>query len=252
MSAARPSEPMDAASPVPAWRSRGAWVTLVAVVLLGLVADLGSKTIAFRTLGPQPALTDAVDGALLGLRFGEAFRAAHAIRKQVAALQGRTLAALLPPDSTLTVVPRGLDLSLVLNPGAVFGIGAGRRIAFMVFTVAALAFAGWMFGWWTGPRDRVAHGAIGLLIAGGLGNLFDRLVFGCVRDFLHPLPGVLLPFGWTMPHGEREIWPYVSNVADLWLIIGIGTLMVCMFRQGRSEPGAPRPPQHPVSEAPGA
>jgi lipoprotein signal peptidase len=92
-----------------------------------------------------------------------------------------------------------------------------------------------MFGWWTGPRDRAAHVAIGLLISGGLGNLYDRLVYTCVRDFIHPLPGVNLPFGWRMPHGDREIWPYVSNIADLWLIIGIGTLMICLFRQGRKK-----------------
>lgn len=230
--------PHDVQSAGPAWKSRTAWVMLLGVVCIGLVVDLGSKTVAFRTIGPTPAMTDAVDGALLRFRFAEAWREAAAIRSRVHAMQGRSLAPLVPPDSTVTVVPHGLDFSLVLNPGAVFGIGAGRRVAFMIFTLAALAFAAWMFGWWTTGRDRVAHAAIGLLIAGGLGNLFDRLVFGCVRDFLHPLPGVTLPFGWTMPHGDREIWPYVSNIADLWLILGIGTLMVCMFRQGRRERAA--------------
>src|SRR5262245_29432803 len=76
----------DQPSSCPAWKSRGAWFTLMAVVLVALLADLGSKTVAFRTLGPQPALTDGVDSAILSLRFGEAFRAAGEVRRHVEAL----------------------------------------------------------------------------------------------------------------------------------------------------------------------
>ena len=77
---------------------------------------------------------------------------------------------------------------------------------------------------------------IGLLISGGLGNLYDRIVFACVRDFLHPLPGVYLPFGWQMPFsGGRELWPYVSNIADLWLLVGIGMLMWYLWRGNRQQ-----------------
>jgi len=120
----------------------------------------------------------------------------------------------------------------VLNPGAVFGIGPGRRWLFIGFTLIALGFSLWMFGRLTRARDRVAHVGLGLLISGGLGNLYDRVVFGCVRDFIHPLPGVLLPFGWRLPSGERELWPYVSNVADLLLLVGIGMLLVTFWKKG--------------------
>jgi lipoprotein signal peptidase len=218
-----------------AWRSRRAWVVLVVVAALGVTTDLVSKTIAFAGIGPQPAPSHAVDRAVFSLRFGEAWRAAREFREDVEATRGRSLASKIPHGSTITVAPYVLELSLVFNRGAVFGIGAGKRWAFILFTFGALGFAVWMFGWWTGPGDRAAHIAIGLLISGGLGNLYDRLVYACVRDFIHPLPGVVLPFGWRMPHGDREIWPYVSNLADLWLILGIGTLMVCLFRQGRKK-----------------
>jgi hypothetical protein len=43
---------------------------------------------------------------------------------------------------------------------------------------------------------------------------------------LFPLPGVVLPFGWFWPWGGREVWPYVSNIADLWLIIGMMILII--------------------------
>jgi signal peptidase II len=123
-----------------------------------------------------------------------------------------------------------LDLTLVLNPGAVFGIGAGKRVFFVAFTLGAVLFSIWMFGAWTTPRDRIAHIAIGLILGGGLGNLYDRLVYACVRDFLHPLPNATLPFGWQWPWGGREVWPYVSNIADLWLLIGIGALLVILLK----------------------
>lgn len=223
-----PPPPPAGDARTPAWKSRRAWIVLLVVTVFGVASDLATKTIAFRTVGPQPALSDAVDRALLSGRFGDAARAAKDFRERVGG--SGFLSSLVAPGSTVRVIPNVLELSLVYNHGAVFGIGAGKRWAFILFTFGALAFALWMFGWWTGPRDRWAHAAIGLLIAGGLGNLYDRLVYACVRDFIHPLPGVKLPFGWTLPSGERDLWPYVSNLADLWLIVGIGVLMVSLFR----------------------
>ena len=71
----------------------------------------------------------------------------------------------------------------------------------------------------------VAHIAIALIIAGGVGNLYDRVQFGFVRDFLHMLPGWQMPFGWSWPGGNTEVFPWVFNVADVMLLFGMGTLM---------------------------
>lgn len=197
-------------------RSRAAWAVLLVVTALGLASDLVSKSVAFERIADRPVVVD---------------------REQVlrAQREGRSLGSLVPPAS-ITVVPNVLDLSLVLNPGAVFGIGAGKRWFFVGFTAAALGLALWMFAAWTRPRDYAAHAAIGLLVSGGLGNLYDRILYGCVRDFLHPLPGINMPFGLNMPlTGQREIWPYVSNGADLWLLIGIGMLMWYLWRSGKEK-----------------
>jgi signal peptidase II len=207
-------------------RSPRAWCILIGVTLLCLAVDLASKEIAFRTIAGTP-VTVSREKVLEISANGMA--------------GGRTLGSLIPPHPPVTIVPRLLNFTLVLNPGAVFGIGAGKRWFFVAFTVAALGLAVWMFGAWTRARDTFAHVAIALLLAGGLGNLYDRLQYACVRDFIHPLPGVDLPFGWTMPvTGGREVWPYVSNVADLWLLIGIGMLMWFLWRGGRANKPAPR------------
>ncbi len=202
-------------NPQSAIRSGRAWAVLLAVVFLGLGADLASKSIAFATIAPQPVKIDR-----------EAVLAAQA--------RGESLGRLIPSNmDAIHVVPRALDFTLVLNPGAVFGIGAGKRWFFVAFTLGAMGLAVWMFGAWTRGRDTWAHVGIGLLVAGGVGNLYDRLLYGCVRDFIHPLPGVVLPFGWTMPlSGGREVWPYVSNIADLWLLVGIAMLMWFLWKQG--------------------
>lgn len=192
---------------MPAWKCPRAWALLAVVTAMGLALDLVSKWLAFERLGPMPV---------------------RLTRESV--LETRDLGSLIPPGSRYEVISGILDLTLVLNPGAVFGMGAGKRLFFIAFTLIAVGFATWMFATWTMAKDRLSHGAIGLILAGGLGNLYDRLVYACVRDFLHPLPGVVLPFGWSWPWGGRELWPYVSNIADLWLLVGIGILMVQLLR----------------------
>lgn len=205
-------------SALPAWRSRRAWVFLAVVTGVGLVIDLWTKSLAFAR----------VAGARVG------------IDREVV-LASDSLDALIPRHDPVVVVPGLLEFTLVLNPGAVFGVGSGQRWFFVGFTVLALAFAGWIFGAWTRAKDRWAHAAIGLIVAGGLGNLYDRLQFGCVRDFIHPLPGLRLPFGLAWPGGSREVWPYVSNIADLYLLVGIGILLLLNWSRPPEKVDKPRP-----------
>ncbi len=197
----------------PPAKSRRAWSILIVTTLVGLVLDLWSKSFAFASVAGYPVIVERED-----------------------VLSVPDLGMLIPPHEPRTVIPSVLEFTLVLNPGAVFGIGAGKRWFFVIFTVIACIVAVTLFLKWTRARDWVAHAGFGLIIAGGLGNLYDRLVFACVRDFIHPLPGVQLPFGLKWPGGSSEVWPYVSNVADAFLIIGIMMLMYHAWRM--PEPSA--------------
>jgi lipoprotein signal peptidase len=78
--------------------------------------------------------------------------------------------------------------------------------------VAALAILYWGTRRVTG-RDGILSIALGLILAGTLGNLYDRVVFGGVRDFLY--------FYWIE-------WP-VFNVADCCLVCGAFLLLVQAF-----------------------
>lgn len=200
------------------WRSAGAWRGLILAAIIALGVDLGTKMWAFASIAGRPV---------------------EVTRERVLAA-GTDLEAVIPLHDPVVAIPRVLEFKLILNPGAVFGIGAGKRWFFVVFTMLAIGFAMWMFATWTKPRDRLAHVAIALVLGGGLGNLYDRVMYACVRDFIHPLPGVKLPFGWSFPWGGQEVWPYVSNVADLWLIIGIAILVVYTFRTGAAHSAQPK------------
>ncbi len=208
-------------APVSAWRSRAAWVWMILACILSIVIDLGSKELAFARVANQPVIVQRADvvrvsnDPTLGPR-----------------MISQPEAGIIPRHAPVSIVHSVLDFQLVLNPGAVFGIGPGQRGFFIGFTVLALVFGLAMFAKWTSPRDHFAHAAIGLLIGGGLGNLYDRLVFGCVRDFIHPLPGLLWPGGHTVL-GNPEVWPYVSNLADLFLLFGILMLLIHLWKRDR-------------------
>lgn len=220
-----------AAPPDRPLRSRRAWAALLVTTALGLITDLASKYIAFASIADNPVRVD---------------------RDQVIAVkqQGASLGLLIPPHEPVRAIPGLLDFTLVLNPGAVFGIGAGKRWFFVAFTCVALAVSAWMFARWTRARDTWAHVGLGLLVSGGLGNLYDRLVYACVRDFIHPLPGARFPFNWRNPlTGQRELWPYVSNLADLYLLVGILILLAVLWRRDRAMQKHAKPTTAPSAPA---
>lgn len=192
-----------------AWRSLWAWLVFGLVVGLWLAVDLGTKHLAFARIA----------GVAVDVR-----------RSEVLATPPGELQRLIPPHQAVVAVPGLLDLKLVLNAGAVFGAGQGKRVLFIGFTVLALLVATGLFALWTDRRDRLAQVGLGLIVSGGLGNLYDRIRFASVRDFLHPLPHAELPFGLHWPSGETAVWPYVSNVADAVLLVGIGLLLIRIWR----------------------
>ena len=185
----------------PARRSVLAWATLLLVLSVGLWLDLSSKAWSFATVAGEPVI----------LEYDEVVTGEFTI----------------PWHEGQRVVSGDLlDFHLVLNRGAVFGIGQGRRAIFVGFTLLAVGVAVAVFGWWTEARSHLAHVAIGLILAGGLGNLYDRVVIGAVRDFLHMMPRWELPLGLSWPGGTTEVFPWVFNVADALLLLGMALLLI--------------------------
>ena len=108
----------------------------------------------------------------------------------VAALSRRNLTGdPLSPQYDVVLVPHALELTAVANQGAAMGLGQGHRTLFLIVSVAAIEALFYFF-----RLQRPAAGFIrscwGCCWRGLLGNLYDRLAFGYVRDMLHLFPGV--------------------------------------------------------------
>jgi lipoprotein signal peptidase len=79
----------------------------------------------------------------------------------------------LDPAEGKLIIPHLARFQRSLNTGALFGLGKGWTPVFIAASVLALGFVLYLFIHST-PRRRSLHIALGLVLAGALGNLYDR------------------------------------------------------------------------------
>jgi len=144
-----------------------------------------------------------------------------------------------PSGEVLWVVDRAVGFETSLNEGALFGLGHGWVRAFVVLSfVAAAGILVWLF-WPGNPKDWTLTAALGSVLAGVLGNLYDRLgLHGlqwtyatdahqvgdpvyAVRDFILLKAG---PFKWPN-----------FNLADTLLVCGAALLLLHAYLDHRKE-----------------
>jgi signal peptidase II len=170
--------------------SRG-WFPFVAVALAAAAIDLVTKWAIFRRLG------------MPGERAG------------------------------IVLVPDVLVLETNLNEGALFGMGQGMGMVFAAVSLVAIAGILAMVSRPATRGEPWMLAALALITGGILGNLYDRLGLPglawhaplerrgapvlAVRDWIHfKLEGVI-------------DWP-IFNLADSWLVIGAGVLLLLSLR----------------------
>jgi lipoprotein signal peptidase len=79
----------------------------------------------------------------------------------------------LRPDEKQVIIENLCSFQLSLNPGALFGLGAGMAPVFVGASVLALLFVLYLFAN-AGASRWSMHLALGLVLGGALGNLYDR------------------------------------------------------------------------------
>ncbi|SOC57843.1 signal peptidase II [Chromohalobacter canadensis] len=114
------------------------------------------------------------------------------------------------------------NFTLLHNTGAAFSFLAGHSgWQRWLFAAIALAVSIGLTVWLTRLKadERLSAAAIALVIGGALGNLYDRLVYGYVVDFLS--------FHW-----QGNYFP-AFNLADTAITLGAIGLILASLRDGR-------------------
>jgi signal peptidase II len=127
------------------------------------------------------------------------------------------------------VIGEFVRLTYTRNSGVAFGLGAGVKFPYYLFSIAAAVIIITLF------VRRRAQGltrqiALSLILGGALGNLVDRVRSGEVVDFIE--------VGWSRWH-----WP-VFNVADSAVTIGVLLFALAWHRT----PDTQEAPQTPTSD----
>jgi signal peptidase II len=120
------------------------------------------------------------------------------------------------------VIPGFLELVNVTNTGAAFGSFKDNNTFFIAISCLALLFVVSLLVR-RRSRDIWRDVSLALLLAGILGNLTDRLLYGHVIDFL------LFDLHVPLAHP----WP-AFNMADSCICIAVACFIIHSFRQQRA------------------
>jgi signal peptidase II len=117
------------------------------------------------------------------------------------------------------IIPGYLNITLVKNAGAAFGMFQGARVFFVTASFLAVGLIIYL-GMRLPASQRTRRILLGLILGGAIGNLIDRVASGEVIDFLQI--GV-----------AGHYWP-VFNIADAGVTVGAALLILYALRSQRS------------------
>ncbi len=197
-----------------------------------------AKRIADPSLGPGPA---------------PSFLAAVAIISLVSDIGSKLWAeANLNPlkgGAPLELMKDRLTLMYAENKGGAWGLLQGtredvRRPFFLLVSVAAIAFIVTLYRRLT-PRQQALKWGLPLVLGGALGNVFDRIRYGFVVDFIDLRADTIhkgneLIAKYYPAHQVTDHWP-TFNVADIAICVGVALMAVDMFTSKRGPKRRPLP-----------
>ena len=105
----------------------------------------------------------------------------------------------------ITAIPYLFNIIVVHNEGAAWGILSGNQIGLIILSILLFAFLVWYFVK-EKKKSWLLVVSMAFIYGGCIGNLFDRIVFGYVRDFIQ------FAFWQSFP---------IFNFADVFLTVGV-------------------------------
>ncbi|HEY5214665.1 MAG TPA: signal peptidase II [Acidobacteriaceae bacterium] len=130
------------------------------------------------------------------------------------------------PGHGIVIIPRVFRMTHVLNTGAAFSMFESSASPLLVrnlliaFSIAAVVVV-LVLLWRMGRGLSVTAIALAFILGGAIGNLYDRIRYAHVVDFLEV-------------HIVHYHWPDF-NVADSAIVVGACLLLLEMLRPQRSE-----------------
>src|SRR6185369_3076916 len=123
-------------------------------------------------------------------------------------------------NESISIIDGFFDITYVRNTGVAFGIfssisSPAKSVLLSLFTAGA-AVVVITYSVLSPVRNRLLQLALGLILGGALGNLYDRLAYGYVVDFLEFYAG-------------SYHWPSF-NVADAAITAGVVLLALEIIR----------------------
>ena len=125
----------------------------------------------------------------------------------------------IAPYETISVLDNHLTVTHAENPGAFLSLGdslpaAAKNILLSLLPLIVLTF---VFYYIITKKSISGPSLVGLcfIVGGGIGNVFDRIVYGSVTDFLHIKFGIF----------QTGIF----NLADLSIVTGSAILLLNFF-----------------------
>lgn len=119
-----------------------------------------------------------------------------------------------------TVIKDFFNLTYVKNKGAAFGIFSSYTFIISIVSVLILLYL--LYELFKSKKsDTLSSISLSFIIGGLLGNLYDRVFLGCVRDF----------FDFTIFNRGFAIF----NVGDTFIVIGCILYIICVIMEVKHE-----------------
>ncbi len=129
----------------------------------------------------------------------------------------------LKPLGRIELIPGFFQLTYVENRGAAFGILANYQWLFITVTAVVCLLIAAALIFYRG-HTALTRTALTLILAGGIGNMIDRLRYQYVVDYIH-----------------FQFFPPVFNFADICVTVGCALLVIYLlfFADDRGRPKQP-------------
>lgn len=127
----------------------------------------------------------------------------------------------LPYRGSIPLIDGWFALTYARNEGAAWSMFAGHRWPLVLIAAVAAVAITWHVAKHK-PATRAYVLSLSLLLAGAVGNLIDRALYGYVIDMFDLQNG-----------SGRNVFP-VFNVADICINIGVGLMLLLSFKEARA------------------